>query len=238
MSFILLSWKSKSVINARPITYLYDDQEGISSALSPSHLIYGRKVTNMPNTETFDIISTHQSLSWRSKHHKNVLSQLVNQWRREYSLNLRKHHPYRCKREGKSTIELGDVIILKCDSSNREFWRLGVVEKLLLRSDDKVRAAIVKVGNTPGNHKTTYLRSSIKHLYPIEVRAQAFTSSESVKSLSRSAGLEEDSGVNVSNDSSKEVDPEVSELSADDINESEGLRPCRWAGEMLWRSKK
>ena len=31
----------ESVINCRPLTYIYDDQEGISFALRPSHLIYG-----------------------------------------------------------------------------------------------------------------------------------------------------------------------------------------------------
>ena len=32
----------ESVINSRPLTYAYDDQGGISYALTPAHLIYGR----------------------------------------------------------------------------------------------------------------------------------------------------------------------------------------------------
>ena len=30
----------ESVINCRPLTYVYDDQEGVSFALTPSHLMY------------------------------------------------------------------------------------------------------------------------------------------------------------------------------------------------------
>ena len=47
----------ESAINSRPITYLYDDQDSISCALSPSHLIYGTRVIAEPNEEIFDIYS-------------------------------------------------------------------------------------------------------------------------------------------------------------------------------------
>ena len=53
----------------------------------------------------------------------------------------------KCKKEGKPSIEQGDVIILKCDLSNRAFWRLGLVESLIPGSDEKVRAAVIKVGD-------------------------------------------------------------------------------------------
>lgn len=58
--------EAEFIINARLITYLYDDQDEISSSLSPSHLIYGVKTTTMPNGENFEIISTHQSLTCKA----------------------------------------------------------------------------------------------------------------------------------------------------------------------------
>lgn len=45
-------------------------------------------------------------------------------------LSLREHHLQKCKKEGKPLVEMGDVV-LKSDLSNRAFWKLGVVEKLL-----------------------------------------------------------------------------------------------------------
>ena len=39
----------ESIVNARPLCYLYDDGEGASYALMPSHFIYDRN----PGAETF-----------------------------------------------------------------------------------------------------------------------------------------------------------------------------------------
>ena len=39
----------ESIINCRPLTFVYDHQEGVSFALTPSHLIYGRRITSAPN---------------------------------------------------------------------------------------------------------------------------------------------------------------------------------------------
>ena len=48
------------------------------------------------------------------------------------------------------------------------FWKLAVVQDLIVGEDQQVRAAIVKVSDPQGN--TRLLRRSVKHLYPIEVR--------------------------------------------------------------------
>ncbi|XP_068743864.1 uncharacterized protein [Montipora capricornis] len=46
----------EAVINARPITYMYDDADSISYPLTPSNLIYGRRVTPTPNCSHHEII--------------------------------------------------------------------------------------------------------------------------------------------------------------------------------------
>lgn len=53
----------EGVLNARPLTYIYDDIEGIFYPLSPSHLIYGRRIAATPNEEYSDIKSTSDSLT-------------------------------------------------------------------------------------------------------------------------------------------------------------------------------
>jgi len=58
----------ESLINARPLTYVEDDQDGLSYPLSPSHLINGRCITNTTNSEHFVIVSTHAALIRRYKH--------------------------------------------------------------------------------------------------------------------------------------------------------------------------
>ena len=55
----------EAVLNSRPLTYLYDDVEGISYPLSPSQLIYGRRITSTPCEKYGDIDSTNKSLTKR-----------------------------------------------------------------------------------------------------------------------------------------------------------------------------
>lgn len=71
----------EGVLNSRPLTYMYDDEESISYPLTPSDLIYGRRITSTPNAAHYEFISTNQSLARKSCHHKHVLQQLTNQWR-------------------------------------------------------------------------------------------------------------------------------------------------------------
>jgi len=49
----------KGIINSRSLTYMPDDQDGISGSLCPSYLINGRRLTAM-NDVHFEIVSTHQ----------------------------------------------------------------------------------------------------------------------------------------------------------------------------------
>ena len=48
----------ESVVNLRPLTYVHDDHGGLNYALSPSHLIYGRKISTLPNMGHFELVST------------------------------------------------------------------------------------------------------------------------------------------------------------------------------------
>ena len=159
----------ETVINSRPLTYVHDDQDGVSYTLSPSHLIYGRRITNTPNSEHFEIISTHQSLTRKAQHHKNLLAQFTNHWRRDYLLSLRENYSINNQNRSNVPISLGDVVILRNESTKRMFWKLAIVEELLTGSDGQVRAAVVKVANS--SKRPLLLRCSVKHLIPLEVRA-------------------------------------------------------------------
>ena len=83
--------EAESIINCRPLTYVYNDQEGISFALTPSHLIYGRRITTSPNATHYEIMSTSLSLTKRVKYHQRLLEQFTNRWKRDYLLSLREH---------------------------------------------------------------------------------------------------------------------------------------------------
>ncbi|XP_046860901.1 uncharacterized protein LOC124454137 [Xenia sp. Carnegie-2017] len=79
----------EATINNRPLTYIYDDQEGISYPLTPSQLIYGRQITLTASYRQFEIISTNRTLSRKAKYQKRLLDQFINRWRTEYLLSVR-----------------------------------------------------------------------------------------------------------------------------------------------------
>ena len=159
----------EALLNARPLTYVQDDDDdGVNYTLSPSHLMYGRRVTSMPNDNHFDVVSTYQGLTKRRRNHVRMLEHFTRQWRQDYLTNLREAHSLRCRSEKRSVISVGDIVILKDDTTKRMYWKLALVEGLVEGRDGQIRAALVKVVNSEG--KCAKLRRSLKHLIPVEVQ--------------------------------------------------------------------
>ena len=121
----------ESLVNSRPLVYIYDDEESISHPLTPSHLISGHRISAMPNDEYFEIMSTHNTLTKRQRHHKQLLQQFSKQWKREYLLSLRNNSTARSVGGNRAAITIRDIVILKNDSTSRAFWTLGKVEQLI-----------------------------------------------------------------------------------------------------------
>ena len=111
----------KSVINARPLTYIHDDSDGVNYAIMPSHLMYGRKIVNLPNSSQYEIESTYQTLTKRMKNHKYLLNQLLRTWRKDYLVSLRKSHSLKARAKKGPLITIGDVVILKDDVTKDNF---------------------------------------------------------------------------------------------------------------------
>jgi hypothetical protein len=158
----------ETTINNRPITYIYDDEDGVSYPLTPSQLIYGRQIELAPNARQFAIISTNQSLTKRAKYQMSLLKHFTNCWRKEYLLSLRETgRAIHSKSE--DSIKVGDIVVLKNDSSPRVFWKLARVMELIRSKDNEIRAAKIRVVNSEGK-KVTDLRRPVQHLVPLEVR--------------------------------------------------------------------
>lgn len=59
----------EAVINTRPLTYVYDDEESPSSPLTPSYLINGRRVAIAPNNQPdhkklLEISKVRRTVAW------------------------------------------------------------------------------------------------------------------------------------------------------------------------------
>ena len=111
---------------ARPLTYVYDDLDGINYVLTPSHLMNGSRLQNTPNSSHFEIVSTHESLTRRSRHQKHLLNQFTETWRKDYLVSLRETHAASLRRNEDPAIAVGDVVLLQNDSTKRVLWKLAM----------------------------------------------------------------------------------------------------------------
>ena len=78
------------------------------------------------------------------------MNQFTNQWRKDYLTGLRESHRINSQQRGTSDIKVGDVAVLKDDSTKRAFWKLGLIDELITGRDGKIRAALVRVGGSDG----------------------------------------------------------------------------------------
>ena len=162
------------IINARPLTYVCDDLDGVNFALTPSHLINGRRLQNTANSKHFEIITTYEALMRRSRNQKRLLNQFTVAWRKEYLVSLLETHATNARRNGSNgEIAVGDVVLLQNDSTKRALWKLTIVKELLVGRDGKIRAAVVQVADSKN-----LIRRSLKHLFPMEVKSNVDTLTE------------------------------------------------------------
>ena len=119
------------------------------------------------------MVSTNNSLTRRSKHHSALLRHFTNDWRRNYLLNLRENSTKSqgSNKPNQAGIVVGDIVLLRSDSTSRNFWKLAKVEELVESRDGKVRSAAVKTISDQG--KPSRLRRVLQHLVPLELRASA-----------------------------------------------------------------
>ena len=175
----------EATLNNRPLTLICDDEQGISYPLTPANLIYGRQIQRTPNDSHYKVVSNNKSLTRRARHQARVLKNFTDQWRKEYLLSLRESS--RPQASCRNEISVGDVVILKNDSTARVFWKLAKIESLITSKDNVVRSATVRVLDKE-NKKIIILRRPIQHLIPLEIRSK-IDEPETVKE--KSEGVEE-----------------------------------------------
>ena len=154
----------EAMLNNRPLTYVSSDITD-PEALTPAHLIYGRRILSVPHTiedpeETIDP-SYVDGRHMRSQvdTHSHLIQQFWSRWRKEYLTALREFH--KSTGHNKQVIKKGDVVVVQ-DDTPRIRWKLAVVESLIEGNDGLVRAAHIRTDKC----RTT--RPIVK-LYPLEV---------------------------------------------------------------------
>ena len=160
----------ESVVNCRPLTYLFEDEA--EEALTPSHLALGRRlVSEVPKANPTNVDQTRESLTARYRYHQTIIDHYWKRFSKEYLLELHQHHlnSHKGNYEELCKVLLGDVVLIKDDSFKRNCWRKGKVHELVRGEDGQVRGAVLKV-ITSG--RASYIRRPVQKLIPLEVQKE------------------------------------------------------------------
>ena len=155
----------EGTINSRPLTYEYDEVG--SEVLTPAHLIYGRRLMNIPDEELEDDVAEGKYLA-RLRYLAKLKEHFWSRWRKEYLTDLREYHKLD-HAEPDRVIQLGEPVLVYEEKVSRCNWKMGVVEKLVVGKDGRVRGAKIKL---IAKGKPVYIDRPIQKLYPLQGKAQ------------------------------------------------------------------
>ena len=153
----------EGTLNSRPLTFAYDEVG--YEVLTPSHLMFGRRLISMPDDIIADDSEDESDCGKRFKYLTKKKEHFWNRWRREYLVDLREFH--KGKGGQGDIVEIGDVVVVHEDNVKRSNWKMAEVVELIKGRDEQVRGAKVRMIR---NKKVVYLRRPIQKLYPCEVK--------------------------------------------------------------------
>ena len=174
----------EAILNSRPLSYV--SAEDTDEPLTPSHLLIGRRILNLPDhlsrledpdDEDYSPDSSH--FARRMKHLSNILNHFWNRWRSEYLGELREIHAHTAKNQSKtepSHVSVGNIVIVYDEHLPRGLWKLGRIVSVMKGRDGQIRGATVKTTSSDG--RTIHLNRPIQRLYPLEVQAQSDASAD------------------------------------------------------------
>ena len=162
-----LSWRElcdllpdvKITINNRPLSYVEDDIE--LQILTPSsmlHLIPNHR----PELEAHEI--QDKDLKKRTRYLSKCKQAVWSRCTKEYVRRLRERHN-NCGGEQTPYPSVGEVAIIQDELRDRNLWKTGIVQEVIVGRDGIMRAAKLRAG------KGTIERA-VQQLYPLELTVE------------------------------------------------------------------
>ena len=136
--------------NSRYLTNAYDEVS--AEILTPSHLVYGRRLGGLPD-EVCNEEEGEMEYLRKFRYLTRERLHFWNRWRREYVTDLREYHR-NGKCEAAVKLKVGEVVLFKEDNVKRNSLKRGKVEVLIIGNDQVIRGAKLRVVT---NGKPVYL---------------------------------------------------------------------------------
>ena len=140
------------ILNSRPLSYV--SSEDVEKRLTPSHLIFGRRILSLPDSDfqhganvfDYNMKITHDTFSRRMDHLNKTLNHFWRRWEEEYLLQFRESHRYSGTTNHKTNVlQEGQVVLMYSEGSPRGFWKLARIHTLIKGEDGHVRGTVLKV---------------------------------------------------------------------------------------------
>ena len=128
----------EAIVNDRPLTKVSSNVNE-KDALTPSHLMYGRRLTILPYDQTADVIEDPDYVHTPARiladftRQAKVMAAFQKIFHHDYLVSLREHHQV-TKGRYKQIIQVGDVVLIDNDGP-RIAWPMAIVEKLIVSKD-------------------------------------------------------------------------------------------------------
>lgn len=131
----------EACLNSRPLTPLSNDPTDLNP-LTPGHFLIGGPLTAIPDHDVSDVV-TNRLTRWQRV--CQAQQQFWKRWSREYLGQLQPRNKWRNPKV--PPVEIGDLVILKEDSTPPLAWKMGRVTQLHPGKDGHVRVVTVKTTN-------------------------------------------------------------------------------------------
>ena len=151
----------EAVINSRPLCYVYEDE--VAEPLTPSHLIYGRRLKGRETQPTNQILPDDNSPSKRVRYLNRLLDNFWERFQAEYLTNLQERSSGTAN-DSSLKLKVGDVVLIKEKNVARMERVMGHVMRLVTSEDGVTRGAVLRT-------KDGERKRPITKLCPLEIQS-------------------------------------------------------------------
>ena len=155
----------EAILNSRPLTYIDDDPKS-PLPLTPNSFLLdaGSLWTSIVSDYELKKIWDSKDIYslWKNRQKLKII--FWKRWKTDYLYQLRSAFHFKGVSSGR--IKIGDVYLIN-DNCPRLTWKMGVVERIFLGRDDKIRACELRLATGQ------YIKRAIQCLYPIEIHRPA-----------------------------------------------------------------
>ena len=146
-------YEALSIINNRPLTMDTISDPKSPEPLTPNHLLTMKTSLPLPPPGNFVREDLYARKRWRRV--QFLTEQFWNRWRKEYLTNINLRQQWHAP---KRNVQVGDVVLLKEDSTPRNVWKLARVVEASEDDDGLVRKVKVQVGTRDLGKKGEHLK--------------------------------------------------------------------------------